>query len=93
MNQFFLSVQVPRPQSGSTRGIRGPTEKSVIYLFNSWNGKNAGIRKRKQRFTIQIRFISENFAQQIESLIFFPDLFTIIFTFSSHKEYVKEKVL
>ena len=71
MDEFFLSVQVPRSRSGKTRGIRRPNEKSAIMLFNSWNGENPGIRKRKQRFTIKIRFILENFPQQIVSLIFF----------------------
>ena len=71
IEEFFISIQVPRSRSGKTRGIRRPNEKIAIMLFNSWNGKSAPIRKRKQRFTIKIRFILENFRQQIESLVFF----------------------
>ena len=55
-------------------------------LLNSWNGKNASISKRKHRFIIEIRFILENFPQQIESLIFIF-LFIhcyIFFIFTAH---------
>ena len=83
MDEFFLSIQVPRSWSGKTKGIRRPNEKMAIMLFNSWNGKSVAIRKRKQRFTIKIRFILENFPQQIESLFFFYSFTVIFFIFIS----------